>query len=92
MASIGYLRFFIALLIAAPFGLIFLLSGSNLIYLLIRNFFDIRPVYTVDTGIFLGSIISGGLCFISYFVVTKLYLWIRVDRELALVDVNSGTS
>ena len=92
MASIRYLRFFIALVIAAPFGLIFLLSGSNLIYLLIRNFFDIRPVYTVDTGIFLGTIISGGLCFISYLVVTKLYLWIRVDRELAMADGNTGAS
>jgi hypothetical protein len=85
MASIRYGRFILALILSAPLGLIFLLSGSNLIFLLVRNFFDIRPVYTVDTGIFVGSLISGGLCFICYFVVTKLYLWVRVDKSTTLI-------
>lgn len=85
MASIRYGRFVLALILSAPLGLIFLLSGSNLIFLLIRNFFDIRPVYTVDTGIFIGSVISGGLCFICYFIVTKLYLWVRVDKSSNLI-------
>jgi hypothetical protein len=81
MASIRYGRLIFALFLSAPLGLVFLLSGSNLIYLLIKNFFDIRPVYSVDNGIFLGSIISAGLCFICYFIVKKLYLWVRLDKS-----------
>ena len=85
MASIRYGRFILTLILSAPLGLIFLLSGSNLIFLLIRNFFDIRPSrYTVDTGIFIGTLVSGGLCFICYFIVTKLYLWVREDESANL--------
>jgi hypothetical protein len=92
MASIRYGRYLLALILSAPLGLIFLLSGSNLIFLLIRNFFDIRPSrYTVDTGIFVGTVVSGGLCFICYFIVTKLYLWIRIDKSTNFAVSEDGT-
>jgi hypothetical protein len=91
MASIRYGRYILALILSAPLGFVFLLSGSNLIFLLLRNFFDIRPSrYSVDTGIFVGTVVSGGLCFICYFIVTKLYLWVREDKSADSISMDES--
>jgi len=91
MASIRYGRYILALILSAPLGFLFLLSGSNLIFLLLRNFFDIRPSrYSVDTGIFVGTVASGGLCFICFFIVTKLYLWVREDKSADSISMDES--